>query len=415
MENQNNSPCVILQLNPEIPCPGVRLLGSRVDGLTVGVQLVVWRERELAWSLSGGVVSLGAGVQLAVEPKRGGSWYGENADLRCLYDPRSPGGCPLEITFSAEYLATHTLEDAWGYARQVGASLGLVGELRVRRLDLAADFEGWNFDDCDRWGWVRPGRAGVARFAQFDDQEGEESCLEAVTYGGAGRRYTGASVAPGGAIMLRVYDKQAELYRKTPDRRRFEFARWTAAGWQGEASVARVEFQLRTEGLKSFGVKTSEHLTTRKIDEIWANLTQKWVRLVDVDSSTRLCRCDVDQRWLSVQRVRFGHEVVSPAVRTYARHGANAKMALGTWLSFVAGEGRADDLLLEIPLLDRGVSEEDALAALVKFLGCWAREGVRQLAATLSHELGARGAVAYVVRKTCEVLAARSGVDRRAA
>lgn len=411
MENQNNPPCVVLQFPSVNQRPGLRLLGARVDGLTVGVQVVVWRERELAWSLSGGAVALGGGVQLAVEPKRGGCWYGENADLRCLYDPRSPGGCPLEITFAAEYLATHTLEEAWEYARRVGASLGLVGELRTRRLDLAADFEGWDFEDCDRWGWVRPGRAGVAKFAQFDDQE---EPLDAVTYGGAGRRYTGASVAPGGAVMLRVYDKLAELMRKSPERQRFEFARWGRAGWEGETSVARVEFQLRTEGLKSFGVKTSADLTPRRIDEIWANLAQKWVRLVDVDSSTRLCRCRTDARWLEVQRVRFGHEPVEPATRVYTRQGANAKMALGTWLSFVAGEGRADDLLLEIPLLDRGVSDEVARGELVKLLSCWGREGVRQLAAALEFEMGPRAAVAYVVRKTCEVLAARSGVDRAA-
>lgn len=355
---------------PVLPsCDGLRVVGARVDALTLaagvslGAIVASWREEEpegeeapprvLRVPLTGWVASVSL-VELAVKKLRGGRYYLENADLRAVIDENPIGGCELEVTFRASFLATNSLETARAYVYAIATTLGVMREERLRRLDLSCDVSGWTFQDSDRRSFVKPGRSAVTTFRELAE---EKSVLR--EHGDD--RITGYTVSPGGPIMLRIYDKREQLAKKAPEKTALEEAIWSSNGWSGKGSVARVEFQLRSEALRSFGIVGAEGLES-KLDALWQYLTRHWVRIVEVDRS-RLTRCKtLDNRWKLVQALAFTHQS-APAARRYDRGGASVQQALGGLLSFVSRGIEAEALCYFGTLPSEEETAREALAA----------------------------------------------------
>lgn len=124
-----------------------------------------------------------------------------------------------------------------------------------------------------------------------------------------GRTVTGYSFGAG-AILARVYRKDIEI---RASKKKWMAELWRARGYAG-GPVWRIEFQLRSEGLKTFleAGKTSRRWgdVRRRIDGLWAHLTARaprgWLSLRDVGTDAKPERWPVSAFWLGVQGVRWG-------------------------------------------------------------------------------------------------------------
>ena len=196
-------------------------------------------------------------------------------------------GFTVEIVWYAQELARSGLEVCLRESEALAALCGEVEELRLNRIDLCADVEGWTVEESDARIVAKRARADLAiddgRAANDADDVDEagkvregrlrppscgprcrDGCIcrnvrVHATGGMQRRRITGISVGSGGAVMSRIYNKRVELERDTSDtgaqRRADEEERWRAAGWDGDSPVARIEFQLRGPALVELGIR----------------------------------------------------------------------------------------------------------------------------------------------------------------
>jgi len=94
-------------------------------------------------------------------------------------------------------------------------------------------------------------------------------------YADQGRR-SGYTVGRGGDISLRLYDKLLEIGKSGKDHAKRQ---WQARGWGGQATVWRVEAQVRRNALKEFDIRTVEDLVQRS-GALWRYVILDWCRLV---------------------------------------------------------------------------------------------------------------------------------------
>lgn len=326
----------------ELADTGMRLLQRRVDALYVAfrgrVSEVVVRElrRRLATSraLRGPVVvELAPGVEPVLSPRsREGLWSLTHEELRCVVDLQGDHGWCVEVRPSAVMLAREGALGAFEAARGLAALLldAIEGE-RLRRLDLAADFQGFELDAVDAKAWLLPSWR-----------------LAATDYGTFGSHYqggerTGFTVGRSG-IRLDVYDKTRELMNpeNAGAKREEEHARWLLRGWDGRAQVVRFEFQLRSESLEELTLDDGEtpmrdapRETLALLDRLWSYLTREritskgpragWIRLIRPGTASRRERCRLDDRWRSVQEVTFDAGEAAPPLRRRVRGTSQAK------------------------------------------------------------------------------------------
>lgn len=256
-----------------------------------------------------------------------------NATYRVRIDPRAQKeeeegiaptepGWTVEVVWDAQALAS--LEHvglAVDRTRELAESLGEVFEVRLRRVDLAADVAGWKVGVHDLHNLVKRPQAvarprdltrcacGYERRAH--DKHGVGGCAatgceafeleergmffmkKIVQRCGCGcapeehtRRgckacgacpgfalervervvpeITGIAVAEGGPIMARFYNKRVQLESQPEEKRRAEESRWRERGWDGAEAVTRVEFQLRGEAIAEFGLRNPEECVNPK-------------------------------------------------------------------------------------------------------------------------------------------------------
>lgn len=397
---------------------GLRVVGRRVDALTVGLEVETDRQRLREWFLA---CSPDSGSAIgAVEVDMPGFWIPEslgggdsrvflrlrrlsptrisfeNGDVWGVLDERKQGGCLLEVSVRATYLAQVPLASAVAYVRRVGEALGRVISQRLRRLDLACDLAGWQVAEAERAGWLKRPRSALGAFASLDD-----STRDVVHGGAAGRPITGFTVSAGGPVMCRVYDKRAELDVQSPHKKALEEGLWKAYGWDGESAVTRVEFQLRSEALKTFDLLDPAGVEA-SLDPLWQYLTREWLRLVQPGTASRLSRCLVDPRWALLQRVVFAHEA-DPAKRQYLRKGASAKHALGGLLSFSASKG------IDFGRVALARACDGEAGELRAYLVAWLEAGAEALAVELEAAHGSAGALDYLHERAAAA-AARASV-----
>lgn len=111
-------------------------------------------------------------------------------------------------------------------------------EARLRKLDLCADFAGWRIGDVLHEAWI------VQRIGRVREYEKQTHRV--------GSKITGFTICPGNTLMMRAYDKVAELnVTGREQKREIEYSFWKREGWQFE-SVTRIEFQFRSTVLRQF-------------------------------------------------------------------------------------------------------------------------------------------------------------------
>jgi len=384
---------------PIAPPSKLKVLQSRVDALTAGFQLVASRTRfteafeaaegaghgRSAWSADG----LTVGVQLS---RSRGRLSFKNADARGVLDAHQVHGFCVEVSVSALYLATHPLPDALALCERLASMFGRVVDRRLRRVDLCADIGGWSVADTAAEGFIAQRRGRVKTYEKEMHRVGSV--------------VTGFSVCPGNRLMLRVYDKRAELRRQcSEDKRALEEELWQRAGWRGEP-VTRVEFQLRSEALKSLGMLEPAALP-HKLDGAWAYCTKKWVRLSEPHSASRRDRWRLDARWSLVQGVVFVQPSAPSERQTVSGSGASAEQVLGTVRSFLASRGRLPEAT-EPSGADASAHAEAARST----LQACATQLSAELCAALLRKRGPSGGYGYVRRRHAAAQASHFSADR---
>ena len=119
-------------------------------------------------------------------------------------------------------------------------------------------------------------------------------------YGGdyqRGQRETGFQFGRG-CIACRLYDKAYEISVKGHGH---IMPLWTANGWDGVSPVSRLELQLRRDGLRRFDANMDFITFQDSKADIWAYMTDRYIRIVNPDSATRRERAQVTDYWKDYQ------------------------------------------------------------------------------------------------------------------
>ncbi|HXX70487.1 MAG TPA: hypothetical protein VEK07_25115, partial [Polyangiaceae bacterium] len=310
-----------------------------------------------------------AGAPFALSHRsREGWWHLANADFRITIDENETLlGWSLSVIPDAKFLARHGDREALARARSFarGALRSVDGE-RIRRIDLAVDIIGPSPGDLglERWQTMRAKLRPTLN--PREDERGRVTlCLETIEFGKRGND-----------VFVRIYDKRAELLQRGDgEKTALEEERWRQHGWNGTDPVTRVEAQVSSDGLKTFGLRDDPDEVLAKRAGIWAYVTRKWLRLV-VSGRTRLKRCHTDERWKAVQEASFdtGGEMLS---RTRVRGNEKLLRAMSCTLSALAGAG----VLRARPFNDHEYIHEHSRDCLL-----FVKESLRQL-------LGSAGAM----------------------
>lgn len=156
-----------------------------------------------------------------------------------------------------------------------------VGPIRfsVSRLDLHADWQGWDVDGDDRSRFV-------CRAERRDLHEHGER-LSGFEFG---RRGTGT-------VCGRIYDKSAEQRAKGSD---FWLDIWGAMHDESRP-VLRVEFEFGKQGLREYDVDTPEE-AVEAAGALWASVTTDWLTYRSPTSDSTKSRWPVAPEWLDIQR-----------------------------------------------------------------------------------------------------------------
>jgi len=286
-------------------------------------------------------------------------------------------GWTLELIFYASHLADMPLDLVVREGREIARRFGDLHEERLRRIDFAADVAGFDIRERDYANFVRRSRVKVFPFTKKPDGDDgfrdvgkvTERARDDVANDAAHEEPafcdTVASAQIAGIrvgrtdVVARIYDKREELNQKgSRDKRAHEEERWTKGGWDGDAPVTRVEFQLRGEALTEVGArdpencgihpKSGEFLAGQScklheyVPRLWATCL-KWLWLGKPTDAKRT-RWDVDERWQPLYAVTWNAETTpndrTPIKRVRVRGGASAAQSLGSLASFVAASGR---------------------------------------------------------------------------
>lgn len=185
----------------------------------------------------------------------------------------------LYVEAGPEFVAENGMSALHEFVRRLIAQLG--GEYlwnKVSEVHLTVDMEvdqlhtDKDYRQNDKFLFVTRARTKVPRYGygEAHDEIDDGYASAAMVY--KGDRLETMQVGKN-QMMLRIYDKQAELKRRP--RKAWERLLWSDPN---ALHVLRVEFQLRRESLKLLGFDTIEDVLKRSGD-IWAYLTRQWFRL----------------------------------------------------------------------------------------------------------------------------------------
>ena len=266
---------------------------ERFAHLTEELDRVKQEAAEAEHGSEGGLLEI-AGDEVMVCPsgvKRGlycswrFTWQGMDFALvnRCESDEQCYG---IHLTIGSIACMEAGGEACWNDAKDFLAKLGFhVMGNKISRTDVCVDLMDVNTHDMVmdylQFKFITRGR----KFAIH----GENHRLETF-YRGSGKR-----------IMLRVYDKLRELRESTQDLVKHKILLEKRWGGEIPKHATRVEFQLRREALKDFGVDSVEDLF-EKAGEISVWLTHKWFRMTEeVPDRNHTDRAETSRLWVKVQ------------------------------------------------------------------------------------------------------------------
>jgi hypothetical protein len=216
---------------------------------------------------------------------------------------------------------------------------GLV-KLQASRIDLFADFQGWNLSGEDR-------RRFVCRASDLGTFE-EDGTLSGLQFG---KRSSGT-------VDARLYNKTKELHKSGGEYWR---EMWNET-YDPNRDVLRIEFEVLRGALREFGLNDPDEVLDAT-GALWAYLT-KWLSYrVPTGDHTR-SRWPIAHEWEDVQRARIRDDAIG-IERTYGgkQRGELAKM-MPAFIGYVARFGALSDCH----------SEAELLEVLKDYLGRYAKE-----------------------------------------
>jgi len=349
----------------------VRCIGRRVDHLTLpyrveystsvgeafGTAQLMARELGVEQSLE----PPGSRLRLSIRPSRTSRRIAfRTAELRGAIDLEAYGRRRnLELTFAQSYLATHELHEAFDLADDVAAELGSVTEAALSRIDLCADFAGWDLRVEDHDAWLLPARAGHATFVDLaaGDDAGWASRPGVVRMWAHDRTPDGFALCQGSPISARCYDKRRELAHKRDElSTAIEHACWQAADVVDEEPISRLEIQLRGPLPRELAI-VKPRVAAQALDAVWQYFTREWCSLIVPGTNERRSRCDLDPRWEVAQAVVFDH-ASAPRPRVRIRGAALLAQALGCVRSWQGSMGALESSpVVEVVTMDGEVLE----------------------------------------------------------
>lgn len=288
-------------------------------------------------------------------------------------DGTRQAGWTVKLEWYAQGSADLRPSTVYRVTREFAEGLGLVYAAATRRIDFCSDVAGYELDKDDAEKFVRPSwSAGLSEHAFADSvdsngnslgealgKEAPETHAPSKTVRHWLSKITGFTVCPGGTVMARIYDKVTHCKLLKEDTRAKEEERWREGGWDGESPVTRVEFQLRGECLKEFGVRNPDRLfdpETHRVFASWDDVVDRmwraclgWLSLRNLDHK-RAARRTLDPRWAVLATARFVREADAPHARKRVRSGATVEQAFGSDLSVLGADGELDRLDVNPPL-----------------------------------------------------------------
>lgn len=262
----------------------------------------------------------------------------------------------LYVQPHAEFIHAVGIEAVVAWCRETfGPILGHI-DWQVSRIDLFVDVQGWDLTVDDRRDFLC--RAKARRTWEDDDD------------------LTGLGWGAGKAILARIYDKTRESADKGTD---WWPNVWNSSYVPGER-VVRVEFQLRRDALRDFGLSDPDQvLDSRR--SIWRYLTTDWLSLRESSGDSNRSRRPVSDSWAQIQGAGLaGAPIGEGLVRAGAREGS-LRLLLPALVGYATKAGAhleaetTDDLLDALRRLLakdtrlRGVTVEQRLAMQRRRLG----------------------------------------------
>ena len=250
------------------------------------------------------------------------------------------------------------LSAAFLWEHEVGEALhllysflvGFYGEgftLQVSEVHLCADIAGWELSLDDAPAFITRGhrRKTHTEGEDAEDEAEEEPFVRpSLELNMTGRRCTGYEFSKGAAHSCTIYDKTKEI---TVSRKDWMQEVWRSNGWDGEASVTRVEFRYKRECLKELGVE-DPYLLLDQLPGLWAYSTLQWLRHTIPTDDTNRGRWECSPFWQAIQQADFFGNG-TPAVRERKRVGdlrLICQMLSGcstTAAAYLAGQLPADE------------------------------------------------------------------------
>ena len=161
------------------------------------------------------------------------------------------------VKISSEYLTHKPIADIVEDLNMVLYELGaLESAANVSRIDLFADFSSTeNMESWSREAWVTRSEK-IYQYA-----------VKGV--------FSGWSIGMGAVMSARLYNKVLEII---DSKKEYLIPLWQAAGWDNQATIWRLEFEIKRDVLKQFDVQ-GLHQTLPNLNGLWSYATTEWLRL----------------------------------------------------------------------------------------------------------------------------------------
>ena len=250
---------------------------------------------------------------------------------------------PVFLQWHSAFIHTHGLEAAVSSVEGWldDAVMEVRGLLRVARVDLYCDFQGWVpiARDLDHFTC----RAVSRRLFEVHSQAHM-----------SGRHFSGFTFGKGD-VVGRIYDKSLELGVRGQ--------RWLEAVWEGRDQgqpVWRVEFQFRRRALRRFGLETLEQALCSR-QGLW-EYGMGWISLRRPGNDSNRSRWHQDPVWIELRRAYLASPS-SPLVRQRVRAASQERLVRG-FIGYASALG--------------ALSTEDDLASVLRSAGSLATHHLRE-------------------------------------
>lgn len=194
----------------------------------------------------------------------------------------------LFVQFQSESIHSVGATGVLRWLDSVLANEGLDAQIQASRIDLHADWQGWNLIGDQRHRFVCRARSRVT-YEDGDD-------LTGFGFGNLNSK----------SIIARIYDKTEEMRKTGKD---WLPALWGTAYEPDAGPVLRTEFQFDRNALRESGINTPDEAIAN-IGGLWAYATQEWLTYRQPSRHECTFRWPIAPEWQQVQRATLGGSTV---------------------------------------------------------------------------------------------------------